>query len=141
MSVSFAFRLGFPIGANIAGHATAAPSGMLRVRYALGEDSTGLHLSGAIGAGIIRHTVALNDPNGEMNTDTTAAGPALASVGAGFVRPVGGPIKIVAETNLIAAIPVIGELGSCDETGTNPGCIKPSFALQLDFNLALMFAF
>ena len=49
LSLSAAFRMGFALGANVSGHATAAPSGLLRLRYALSDSGEGLQLSGALG--------------------------------------------------------------------------------------------
>ncbi len=133
-SISAAFRMGFPIGANIRGHATAAPAGLLRLRHALDPSGDGLVLSGGIGAGLIRHTVALANSD---EVDTSASGPLLIGGGAGYSKSMGGPIKFIAELNAIAAIPVIAEIGTCPGSG----CVEPNFAFHVDFNLGLLFAF
>jgi hypothetical protein len=131
-SLSFAFRMGFPVGANRQGHATAAPSGLLRLRYALDKSGNGLQVNAAAGFGIIRHIVKLSDvPAGEGDVDTVASGPLLLGGGVAYSRPMGGPIKFVAEVNSIAGLPVAGISGVDD----------PSFAVQFDVNLGLLFAF
>jgi len=53
-------RLGLPIGANVEGHATAAPGAMLRLRYALSETGEGVRVMGQVGAGIMRNTIKLD---------------------------------------------------------------------------------
>jgi len=37
LSIGAAARIGIPVGANVEGHATAAPGGVLRVRYAISQ--------------------------------------------------------------------------------------------------------
>jgi len=135
-SISAAFRMGFPIGANIQGHATGAPSGLLRVRHALDPSGDGLLLSGGVGAGVIRHTVQLSGTE-PAEVDTSASGPLLVSGGAGYSKSMGGPIKFIAELNAIAAVPVIEETGTCP----GEGCVRYDVAFHVDFNLALLFAF
>ena len=56
-----AFRLGLPIGANIEGHSTMAPSVFLRGRYALSRSGEGLRMMGEIGGGVLRNTLKLSD--------------------------------------------------------------------------------
>ncbi len=138
LSVSLALRMGFPIGANLMGHATAAPSGVVRMRYTTRETGTGLALSGAIGGGIIRHTVKLKEPVSEqMDTDTVASGPLILGAGVGYIASLGGPIRFIAELNALAGVPVIDELGTCPGSG----CVRPNLGVQMDANLGLMFAF
>ena len=136
-SISAAFRAGFPVGANLAGHATFAPAAVLRYRYALAPNGEGLQVSGDVGGGLIRHTVKLTEGAAGMDTDTTASGPLLLGGGVGYVKAMGGAIRLVAEVNALAGIPIISELGTCP----GMGCIKPNFAVQFDLNLGLMFAF
>ncbi len=133
-SLSVAFRVGFPIGANIQGHSTGAPSAMLRIRHAMSDDGTGLTLNGGVGGGVIRNTVKLSEPaNGDpaMDTDTTAQGPVLVGLGAGYTSALGGPMRFLFEVNAIAGIPVVEEFGG----------VKPNFGVQVDVNLGLQFAF
>ncbi len=141
LSVSGAFRMGFPVGANVEGHATFAPAGLLRVRYALREDGQGIQVSGTLGGGIIRNTVQIKDAtDANMDTDTTAMGPVLFGGGVGFAKSLGGPMRIVAEVNALAAITAgIDELGPCGEG--EDGCVRPKSGAQVDANVALLFAF
>jgi hypothetical protein len=143
-SVSLAFRMGFPVGANITGHATAAPGALLRYRQALGDGPTGIVVNGAIGGGIIRHTVKLTDAvNDEMDTDTVASGPLFIGGGAAWVKDLGGPFRFLLEANALAGIPIISEFGPCpeDPEQTEPGCVRPNFGLQVDLNMGLIFSF
>ncbi|HEU5056108.1 MAG TPA: hypothetical protein VFU21_06270, partial [Kofleriaceae bacterium] len=122
LSLSAAFRMGFAMGANVMGHATAAPAGFLRLRYALAESGDGLQVSGALGGGIIRHTVKVEEAPSGMDTDTTASGPVLVGGGLGYVKPISGSMRFVGEVNTLAAIPAgIKELGTCPGSG----CVKP----------------
>ena len=66
----------------------------------------------------------------EGDTDTAVSGPLLIGTGAGYLRSVGGPMRFIAELNVIAGIPV-AKLGEID----------PGFALQIDANLGLIVAF
>ncbi len=133
LSISAAFRMGFPLGANIEGHATFAPAGLLRVRYALSTSGEGIQVSGALGGGMMRNTVEIEDPEvSDMNVDTTVMGPVIFGAGVGYVKSLGGPIRLVAEVNVLAAVTAgIDELGSA----------RPKNGAQADANLALLFAF
>jgi hypothetical protein len=138
LSLSAAFRLGFAIGANVMGHATQAPSGVLRLRYALDESGDGFQISGAAGGGIIRHTVKVEQAADGMDTDTTASGPFLVGGGLGYIMPINSVMRLVAELNALAAIPGgIEEIGPCPGSG----CVRPQFAVQMDLNLGVLFAF
>ncbi len=138
LSLSAAFRMGFALGANVLGHATAAPSGLLRVRYALSDSGEGLQLSVAAGGGIIRHTVKVEQAASGMDTDTTASGPFLLGGGLGYIMPLSGAMNLVAELNALAAFPAgIEEIGPCPGSG----CVRPNTSVQADFNLGILFAF
>lgn len=132
MTVSVAGRIGFPIGANIDGHATTAPAALVRMRYAFGETGNGVQVSGSLGGGIIRNTIKLREANPEMDTDIAAIGPLLAGFGAGYIAPLGGPVKLTAEVSTLAAVPVVDELGSAKVL---------NFGLQVDVNIGLLFGF
>jgi hypothetical protein len=138
LSLSGAFRMGFALGANVSGHATAAPAGLVRLRYALSESGLGFQVSAAAGGGIIRNTVKVEEAASDMDTDTTASGPFLAGGGIGYVMALSGVSHLVAELNALAAIP-----GGIDELGPCPGsgCVRPNFGVQADFNLGVLFAF
>jgi hypothetical protein len=138
LSLSAAFRMGFALGANVLGHATAAPAGLLRLRYALSEACTGLQLSAVAGGGIIRNTVKVEEAADGMDTDTTASGPFLVGGGLGYLYPLSGVMQLVAELNGLAAFPAgIKELGPCPGSG----CVRPNFGVQVDINLGILFAF
>jgi hypothetical protein len=137
-SLSIAFRMGFAIGANIEGHATASPAGLLRLRHALREGGEGVVLSGAVGGGIIRHTVKVEEAAAGMDTDTTASGPFLLGGGVGYVKKLSSMMSLIGELNGLAAIPGgVEELGACP----GAGCVKPHFGFQFDLNLGMLVAF
>lgn len=138
LAISAAFRFGFPVGANINGHATGAPAGLIRVRYALSESGNGLSVAGAIGGGLLRHTVTIDNQPSDMNTDTTASGPLVLGGGAAYIRPLSGPMKFIVELNALAAFAIVDELGDCPD---GDSCVRPSFGLQMDANLGILFAF
>ena len=136
-SVSVAFRMGFPIGANVDGHATFAPAGLLRYRYALDSVSNGLQFSGVLGAGVIRNTVTIKNAADDMDTDTTVMGPVLVGGGVGYVYALGGPMRLVAEVNALAAVTAgVNEVGCPGE-----GCVALKNGAQFDANIAMLFAF
>lgn len=138
MSLSAALRMGFAVGANVMGHATAAPAGLLRLRYALDESGDGVQVSGVIGGGIIRHTVKVEEAPSGMDTDTTASGPVLVGGGVGYKKPISGSMAFVGELNTLAAVPAgIKEIGTCP----GEGCVKPHFGLQFDINLGVLLSF
>jgi len=133
LSVSAAFRMGFPLDANRKNKSGGAPAGMLRLRYAISEMGDGLMLNGSAGYGVIRHTVKLTevmDGNGDI--DTSASGPLLLGTGAGYTKSLGGPMTFLAELNVIAGVPIQEKF---------QGVTDPSFAVQLDVNLGLLVAF
>ena len=138
LSLSAALRMGFAVGANVMGHATAAPAGLLRLRYALDESGDGFQVSGSIGGGIIRHVVKVEEAPSGMDSDTTASGPVLFGGGIGYTKPLSGSMAFVGELNTLAAAPVgIKELGGCP----GEGCVKPHFGLQFDINLGVLLSF
>ncbi len=132
MAIALAFRLGFPIGANRRGHATAAPAALLRIHYSLSSNGgDGLSLIGALGGGLIRHTIKIEDQPKDMNVDTTASGPLLVGLGVNYVRALSGPMRFVLGINATAGVPVTSKFQG----------VKPGFALQVDADLGIMFAF
>ncbi len=138
LAISAAFRAGFPIGANVEGHATFAPAGLLRVRYILDPSGEGVQVSGSIGGGVIRNVVNIENASPGMDTDTTVMGPLLIGGALGYSLSIGGPIRLVAELNALAALTAgIKELGDCP----GAGCVKPKNGLQIDANLAFQLAF
>ena len=131
-SIALMARLGFPIGANIDGHATLAPAALLKLRHSFGTDRHGLHINGLLGAGVMRNVVKLSSPPvaGE-DTDTVASGPLLLGIGTGYTANLGGPVDFVIDLNGIAGIPVVSTLGSA----------IVNFGFQFDLSLGLLVAF
>jgi hypothetical protein len=112
MSIGLAGRIGLPIGANVEGHATAAPGAMLRVRYALSETGEGVRVMGQVGAGIMRNTIKLDGQPAGMDTDIVAQGPLLVGGGVGYMKRIGGSLAFVADFSAVAGIAVVGKLGT-----------------------------
>lgn len=138
VSLSAAFRMGFALRADVQGHATAAPAGLLRLRFAPSATGEGLVVSAAAGGGIIRHTVKVEEQTGGADTDTTASGPFILGAGLGYLKSLSGAMQLVAELNVLAAFPAgIKEVGPCPGSG----CVRPHFGLQGDINLGVLFAF
>jgi hypothetical protein len=111
-TVSFAARLGFPVGANVDGHATLAPAGLLRVRYALSSSGEGVHVMGQAGAGIIRNTIKLDNAAAGQDIDIVAQGPLLVGGGLGFTKKLSGNVAFVADASALAGIAVVSQFGS-----------------------------
>ena len=120
---------------QLARHRAALPhhSVLRRIRHSLGSGQDGLQVIGSIGGGVMRSTIKLEMAEGG-DTDIVATGPLLAGVGAAYAKPLGGPIRFVAEANALAGIPVI------DEMGTMPK-FKLNFGVHLDVQLGLQFGF
>jgi hypothetical protein len=131
-SLGVAIRLGFPIGANVDGHATLAPGGMLRLRYALSSGGEGLHVMGQVGAGILRYTIKLDNAATGMDTDIVAQGPLLLGGGLGYAKRLGGNVMFLADLSLLAGIAVTNHLG--DAPALNSG-------ITTDLSLGLAFGF
>lgn len=112
LSVGVAARLGVPLGANIDGHSTLAPGGVVRVRYALAASGEGVRVIGQIGAGILRNTIKLNDGGNGMDTDIVAQGPLLIGAGVGYTKRIAGKVALVADLSALGAIAVVKNLGS-----------------------------
>jgi hypothetical protein len=130
-AIGVAGRMGFPIGANIADHATGAPSGLLRIHHNFQSDGNGITVIGEIGGGVIRNTIKLTDAAPDMNVDIAAMGPLLVGAGAGYLAPLGGKIKLDAEVNAIAGIPVVTQIGLS----------HLNFGVEFDLSLGLMVGF
>ncbi len=130
-TVSVAVRLGFPIGANIAGHSPVAPAGLIRIRHSLSKTASGLMVVGGLGGGVVRDTIKLENAPAGMDTDVVALGPMLVNLGAGYNASLGGGVNLVAELNALAGVPVTGKLGNS----------ILNFGVQFDFNLGLVLGF
>jgi hypothetical protein len=122
-------RIGFLVGADLQGHATAAPAGFLRLAYNLGHDGDGLQVHGDAGGGFIRDTVKLSMPT--MGTiDTLVSGPIFIGGGITWSKSLADSLLFVAGVNVLAGIPAFPM-----------GTVKPQFALSTDVNIGLAFAF
>jgi hypothetical protein len=118
LSLGFAARIGFPIGANIAGHSTIAPAGFLRARYALSNSGDGIRVMAEIGAGIVRNTIKLDNTMPGMDTDVVAQGPLLLGAGIGYVRHVSDSLAFLVDFDAVAGIAIVNKLGSAVHLNT-----------------------
>jgi hypothetical protein len=138
LTLSLVGRIGFPLGANVAGAATLAPAGFLRATYLFGRDR-GPYLHGDLGGGFIRHTIKLTRSSATTNqgdTDTYVTGPLLLGAGTGWIFPLGGSgLRFVVDLSVIAGIPIVESLGSGARAS------KPGFAIHGDLSLGMGFAF
>jgi len=132
LSVSVAGRIGLPIGANVEGHATAAPGGLLRVRYGLSPSGEGIRVMGQLGAGILRNTIKLDNNEPGMDTDIVAQGPLLVGAGIGFTRRVSSLVSVMADLSALGAIAVTDSLGAAPVLNNGFG---------IDFNLGVQLGF
>lgn len=131
LAISLAGRIGFPIGANIEGHASIGPAGMVKIRYALSPKGYGIVVNGAAGGGIIRNTIKLTESQQGMDTDIVAFGPMLLGGGLGYSAALGRTIRLNADLNVLAGIPVVNKIG---ESHLN-------FGVEFDFALGLLVGF
>jgi len=132
VTVSIAARIGLPLGANIDGHATAAPGALLRVRYALSPSGQGLRVMGQVGAGILRNTIKLDNAQAGMDTDIVAQGPLLVGGGVGFTKNLSGNVAFIADLSALAGIAVVDHLGSAPKLNSGLSA-DLSLGLQLGF--------
>jgi hypothetical protein len=130
LSIGAAARIGIPIGANVEGHATAAPGGVLRVRYALSASGDGLRIMGQAGAGILRNTIKLDNSQPGMDTDVVAQGPLLVGGGVGFTRRLSGKVSVIVDLSALGAIAVVKSIGPAPVLNNGFG---------IDLNLGIQF--
>ena len=109
--IGLAGRIGFPVGANVDGHATAAPGALVRVRYALAPNGEGIRFMGQLGFGIMRNTITLDNSEPGMDTDVVAQGPLLVGGGAGFTKRLAGAISLMVDLSALAGIAVVKSMG------------------------------
>lgn len=112
LSLGAVARLGFPLGANIMGHSTIAPAGLVRLSYALSDTGRGFHLSGEAGVGILRNTITLSTQDPTMNTDIVAQGPLLLGAGVGYTFRLSDSFSFLLDLDAIAGIAVVDKLGT-----------------------------
>ena len=111
LAIGVAFRMGLPLGANVDGHATGAPGGLLRVHYALDPSGDGIHVLGQLGFGFLRNTIKLDNPMMGMDTDIVAQGPLLVGAGAGYAKKLADTVRFTADLNVLAGIAVVNAIG------------------------------
>jgi hypothetical protein len=112
LTISAVARLEVPVGANVEGHATLGPAGLLRARYALKPTGEGLRLMLQGGFGIMRSTIKLDNNAPGMDTDVVAQGPLLLGGGAGYWHKVSGSASFVVELSVIDGIATQSHLGT-----------------------------
>lgn len=112
VSLGAVARFGFPLTANIMGHSSVAPAGLLRLGYAFSDTGRGLHLSGEAGFGILRNTITLATEDPKMNTDIVAQGPLLFGAGIGYTFRLSDSFAFLVDLDVIAGIAVVDRLGT-----------------------------
>jgi hypothetical protein len=112
LSIGLAGRIGIPVGANVEGHATIAPGGLLRLRYALSDTGEGVRVMGQIGGGILRNTIKLDNAADGMDTDIVAQGPLLVGGGVGYLKRISKSLAFAADLSALAGIAVVDKLGT-----------------------------
>jgi hypothetical protein len=112
MSIGLAFRMGLPVDANLDGHATGAPAGLVRLRYALSPSGEGIRVMGQVGVGYLRNTIKLDTTmTTGGDTDIVAQGPLLLGGGIGYMKRLGSAVAFVADLNATAGIAVVKTIG------------------------------
>ena len=112
MSIGVAFRMGLPVDANLDGHATGAPAGLVRVRYALAPTGEGLRVMGQVGVGYLRNTIKLDMTMGTGgDTDIVAQGPLLIGGGVGYLKRLNSALAFFADLDATAGIAVVKSIG------------------------------
>jgi hypothetical protein len=111
-SIGLAFRMGLPVDANLEGHATGAPAGLVRVRYALLPTGEGIRVMGQVGVGYLRNTIKLDTTmTTGGDTDIVAQGPLLIGGGIGYMKRLGSAVAFVADIDATAGIAVVKTIG------------------------------
>jgi hypothetical protein len=128
LSIGIAGRFGLPVGANVEGHATAAPGGLARVRYALSPTGEGLRFMGQAGIGVMRNTIKLDNGTPGMDTDIVAQGPLLIGAGVGYAR------RLTDNLSFIGDMSVLGGLAAFDMPGLSP-IFNSGFGIDLSLGL------
>jgi len=137
LALSATVRLGFPIGANVAGAATLAPAVIARIAYQTGTYS-GIVVHGDLGGGFIRHVIKLTATSATAvmgDTDTFATGPLFVGGGIGWNKPLGDLFHFVVDLDVLAGLPIVSEVGG----GSRP--TKLGFAVNADLSLGMQVAF
>jgi hypothetical protein len=112
LSIGAVGRFGLPLGANIMGHSSLAPAGLVRVGYAFSDSGSGMHVMGEVGFGILRNTIQLDAKTPGMDTDIVAQGPLLVGAGVGYTRRLGDSFALLFDLDVIGGIAVVSKLGT-----------------------------
>ncbi len=113
LSIGIAARIGMPLDANLPGHATAAPAGLVRVRYALAASGEGFRVMGQVGAGFLRNTIKLDATmTTGSDTDIVAQGPLLIGGGIGYSKRLGNTVTFLVDVDALAGIAVVSSIGN-----------------------------
>ena len=118
LALGLAVRVGFPIGANITGHSTIAPSAFFRLRYALSRSGEGMRIMAELGGGVLRNTLKLTDDKAGMDTDIVAQGPLLVGAGVGYSKRLGASLAFFVDLTAISGIAVVDKVGSAVHLNT-----------------------
>ena len=112
VSLGAVARFGLPLGANIMGHSTLAPAGLVRLGYAFSDTGGGFHVMAELGFGILRNTIQLDTQTPGMDTDVVAQGPLLLGTGVGYTQRLGDSLALLLDLDVIAGIAVVDKLGT-----------------------------
>jgi hypothetical protein len=112
VSLGAVARLGLPLGANIMGHSSLAPAGLVRLGYAFSDTGGGLHVMAELGFGILRNTIQLDTETPGMDTDVVAQGPLLLGTGIGYTQRLGDSLALLFDLDIIGGIAVVDKLGT-----------------------------
>jgi hypothetical protein len=135
LAIGVAARLGIPVGANIMGHSTLAPSVLFRVHRALSASGEGLRVTGELGGGILRNTLKIDSTAAGgpgMDTDIVAQGPLLVGAGIGYTKRLGGSLTFLADLDAVAGIALVDKVGSAIHLNTGIGA-DLSLGLEVGF--------
>jgi hypothetical protein len=129
VAIGVSLRVGFPLGADVPGHATTAPSASLRLYKLL---PSGVAFHAGVGAGVLRYPVKTYTGDGTAAVyDTVATGPLLIGAGVGYGFEVAAPVWLFIDLDATGAIAVIDELdGKPVESGFN---LEAEIGLMLQF--------
>lgn len=121
LSIGAVARFGLPLGANVMGHSTLAPAGLVRLGYALSDGDRGLHVMGELGFGILRNTIKLSADMPGMDVDVVAQGPVLVGAGVGYTWRLGDRVALLVDLDVIGGIAVVDKLGTAVHLNTGVG--------------------
>jgi hypothetical protein len=104
--ISGAARLGMPVGANVPGHSSLGPAGILRGRYALDPSGEGFRILAEAGYGLLRNAVTLSNGTSGMNTDVASLGPLILGAGGEWAKKLNDRATFIAGGTLLGGFAV-----------------------------------